>query len=388
MERSGNTGIPDYDYVFAGLGLAGMSLLLEMSGYPGFGEKRILAIDRSAKTDNDRTWSFWAKGVGALKPLVVKSWRRGEVIDAEEEVVDLRMGEYGYYTIQGGDFYRYFWEKMRDWGNVEFVQDEIVGVSEDGAVECREGMYGGKLVFNSWFLRKDWEVGKEESFLWQHFKGYFLEVAEERFDPERVTLMDYRGCSPDRMNFFYILPFSGRRALVEFTEFSREFYRQEEYDRKIEEYLQKYWQITEFEIRETEFNAIPMTDRAFGPLIRGRVVTIGTKGGFVKPSSGYAFTRIRERSALLAERLMTGRGIRERDLHSSWRYRFYDRIMLSLLADGKTTGSTLFPMMFRKAGAERVFRFLDERPDWYNDLLIISSVPEKWKYMLRLFRCL
>ncbi len=375
-----------FDFIFAGWGLSGMSLLLEMSNYPSFREKRVLILDREEKRGNDRTWSFWSRSLYGLEEVVYKSWDRVGVIDPSGEVINLRMGDYQYRTIRSEDYYAHVWEQVTLMDNVTFRVDEIVSVAAEGVVIGKEGEYEGNMVFNSWFLREEFDFDREASFLWQHFKGFFVTLEEDRFDPGRAILMDYRGSGVDRMNFFYVLPFDRRRALIEFTEFSQEFYSQEEYDERIHRYLKEYLGIEDMQVDETEFNAIPMTDQCFGPLVNGRIISIGTKAGYVKPSSGYCFTRTLEKNRKLAEKVMHGLPVVEADMLSSWRFRLYDSIMLSLLADGSVAGREVFPAMFRRAGGEGVFRFLDEEAGWWTELRAIASVPQKMKYARRLLK--
>ena len=194
--------------------------------------------------------------------------------------------------------------------------------------------------------------------------------------------MDYRAASDDRTNFFYVLPYSETEALVEFTEFSKTFYTQEEYDALIKGYLKKYWKLTDYEIEETEFNAIPMTDYNFKEIVNDNIITIGTLGGYVKASSGYCFTRTIEKNIDLAKAIMTNQPISEKITQSHFKYGFYDAAMLDLLASGKILGKQVFPAMFRFLKGDKVFRFLDEKTSIFQDIQIMSSVPKKWRFVM------
>jgi lycopene beta-cyclase len=56
----------NYDYIVAGAGAAGLSLIAHMIHSGQFSDKKILLIDRSPKTQNDRTWCFWERGTRTL----------------------------------------------------------------------------------------------------------------------------------------------------------------------------------------------------------------------------------------------------------------------------------------------------------------------------------
>jgi lycopene beta-cyclase len=62
--------MPRYDYIIAGAGAAGLSLLTRMIACGKFSDKKILIIDKAAKTVNDRTWCFWEKEQGFFEDIV------------------------------------------------------------------------------------------------------------------------------------------------------------------------------------------------------------------------------------------------------------------------------------------------------------------------------
>ena len=49
-----------YDYIIAGAGGAGLSLLHYLLASPVLSNQQILVIDQSLQKTNDRTWCFWA----------------------------------------------------------------------------------------------------------------------------------------------------------------------------------------------------------------------------------------------------------------------------------------------------------------------------------------
>ncbi|MDA9638819.1 lycopene cyclase, partial [bacterium] len=50
-----------YDFIIAGAGCSGLSLLYKILQTPSLQNKSILVIDKDQKKNNDRTWCFWEK---------------------------------------------------------------------------------------------------------------------------------------------------------------------------------------------------------------------------------------------------------------------------------------------------------------------------------------
>jgi lycopene beta-cyclase len=58
---------PEFDFLFAGGGLAALSLALRLVAKPVFADKKIIIVEPVEKTGNDRTWCFWEKENGFLR---------------------------------------------------------------------------------------------------------------------------------------------------------------------------------------------------------------------------------------------------------------------------------------------------------------------------------
>ena len=69
-----NTNLASYDYIIAGAGGAGLSLLHYLMEAPSLASKSILVIDKSFQKTNDRTWCFWEKNISAFENLVHHRW--------------------------------------------------------------------------------------------------------------------------------------------------------------------------------------------------------------------------------------------------------------------------------------------------------------------------
>ncbi|MCE7923490.1 MAG: hypothetical protein DYG98_10560 [Haliscomenobacteraceae bacterium CHB4] len=217
------------------------------------------------------------------------------------------------------------------------------------------------------------------TFLLQHFKGYLIETPDPAFDPAVVTFMDYRLEQKGETRFVYVLPFSSKQALIEFTVFSPDLCPAEEYDAELNRYIHEFLEIRDFRVLESEFGVIPMTDFPFSPAAESKVIHIGTAGGFVKASSGYAFKRT-QRKLLAFAGDWEKNGVPDPSLlRSSWRYRFYDSVMLRVLKENAVGGKEFFTGLFQKLPPSLVFRFLDEDSTFADDIQLLSA-PPTWPF--------
>lgn len=382
-----------FDIIFAGGGLSALLTLSEMLQRPAFQDKKILLLDRSDKRSNDRTWCFWAKDDEALPPVLFRTWNycyfHGPGYSDRMDIAP-----YCYRMVRGIDFYRWAGNLIESALNVTRMQANIERIdAERGMVYTDKGVFEGEWVLNSalsstaplpatmpfgWaspFSAGKNSVSKPYVYLLQHFRGWVIRSASANFDTQAVTMMDFRIEQQGETRFVYVLPLSEKEALVEFTVFSAKLLPDETYDAELRDYISRYLNLPDAEILETEFGVIPMTNFPFEPKVRGRMLHIGTAGGYVKASSGYAFKRtLRRTRALVAHWEATGSpaGFDARPPRS---YRLFDSIFLRVLQDRNELGAQVFANLFGKLPPTLVLRFLDEDASAFEMFRIMLSAP-------------
>jgi len=382
-----------YDILFAGGGLSGLTLALELARRPYFQDKTICLLDRDEKQRNDRTWCFWSDDDEMLPPVVYKTWDHALFFGAHLKK-NLDIAPFRYNMVRGIDFYNWAIQELDRYPNVHRIRANISGLeAEAGIVHTDSGDYSGNWVFNSAFTpvavlpkadsvyagpplsvleRMAPEAGSH-TFLLQHFKGWVIQTPQAAFDPGTATLMDFRIDQKGDTRFVYVLPFSETEALVEFTSFSPALFPKEEYENELRQYIRKYLDIGNFTIKDEEFGVIPMSDYPFWRPAEGRTIHIGTAGGFVKGSSGYAFKRTQRKARAFAEAWAQTGVPDPGSFRSPLRFRIYDSIMLRVLREGHLSGQALFTDLFRKLPAPLVFRFLDEDSTFADELRLIFA---------------
>jgi lycopene beta-cyclase len=127
-----------------------------------------------------------------------------------------------------------------------------------------------------------------------------------------------------------------------------------------------------------------MTDHPFPRRLGQRVMSIGTKGGRVKPSTGYAFLRIQRDSAAIVQSLVQHDQPFELPARHG-RFAVHDSILLNIMTHYPDDLKPIFTIMFKHNPIQRVFRFLDETAAFPEEMRFIASLPP-WRFLQALFR--
>jgi lycopene beta-cyclase len=190
--------------------------------------------------------------------------------------------------------------------------------------------------------------------LYQHFTGWRIETPRDAFDPSAATLFDFRVPQHSELRSCYVLPLSRREALVEFVALS-----QHALAATLTGYVENTLGLRDYRLVEEEGGVQPLTNQPFPRRASAHVMTIGTAGGRVKPSSGYAFTRIQHDSAAIVQSLIGTQQPFNVHAGSSF-YRQCDALSLRIMRRRGDTIPSIFAVMFKRNPITRVFRFLDE----------------------------
>ncbi len=370
-----------FDFILAGGGAAGLSLAYHMV-QGGLGDRRMLIIDLDTKTRNDRTWCFWIDRPMLFDPIVARRWDH-IWFHGPDRSHRFAMAPFEYRMIRGIDFYEYTRNALVRLENVTFLQARVSAVedgSADGVEKARVRTEDGQefsadWVFNSLFVPRDFTVDQSRYyFLKQHFAGWVIKTKTPVFDPDAATLFDLRIPQDGAFRFMYLLPISETESLVEYTLFSERLLPQEEYQQGIRDYLEGELGISEYEILEEESGIIPMTDQPF-PVREGhRIMNIGTRGGRVKASTGFAFFRTNRDSERIVASLLQ-KGTPFHDQRPPRRYRTFDSMLLSVLHHHPDQGRDIFVKLFERNPLMRLFRFLDEEGSLAENVKLMSTVP-------------
>ncbi len=272
----------EFDYVIIGGGCAGLSLAYELEINNKLKDKSLAIIENREKYERDKTWSFWKVFDHNFQDCVIKSWNNF-TINMPDASRELKSEKFPYQSIDSGKFYNKVNTKLKSNKNINFFKslDEIDS--------------SNSVIFNSVN-----ESPPDKSKLWQHFQGIEIETKKNIFDEEIFNLMDFNCDQKDAVHFFYTLPFSKNKALVETTWLSNlesDVYK--DYDIQLENYIKNNLRIKEYKINYTEKGAIPL----YYPNTNNNFINIGTVGEMTRLSTGYTFLNIQEHSKYIRENL-------------------------------------------------------------------------------------
>ena len=370
----GNNQQKKYDLVFAGAGLAGLSLAYKIRQHKALDQLSILLIDQDSKDRNDRTWCFWTKKDSIFDSIKMHSWSALYFASNDSQKVS-KIGPYRYDLIRGKDFYEQVLTFLRQAENTDITTESIQELEENDSavtIQTDQGSYLGHYLLKSYI--DDLEVG-DSHFVWQHFKGWWIKADQDTFDTDQATFMDFRVDQGNETRFFYVLPYSPTEALVEIAILGNELPAHHSYyDPYIKQYIKEQMGLEKYQVVEEEVGKIPMTTYDFDQARTHRIIPIGTAAGWVKPSSGYAFTRIQREVDRIVEALL--RGDLSKYQFKTDRFHFYDKIFLNAFLTHKTTGQQVFHELLTKLPFQSVFKFLDEEGSFFHDLKIFLGPPK------------
>ena len=364
-----------YDYIFTGAGLSALMTVYKMVQSGSFADKSILLLDENSKKTNDRTWCFWKTTNSIWEPAISKKWDSALFANASFRR-DLDLQPYHYNMVKGLDFYNQVFDLLSKQANVTFLNQKVLTIEESETiilVQTETESFSCSKLLNSIYHKQKAESQTKYPVLQQHFIGWFIKSEQAVFNNEQATFMDFSVAQKGNTRFMYVLPTSKTEALLEYTLFSHQHLKKEEYENEIQQYIQKLG-ITNYEIVEKEQGSIPMTCYPFWKSNTKNVINIGTSGGWTKASTGYTFKNSDKKSSELVAFLQ-----RETDFtkfHKKTKFWFYDLLLLDILDRKNELGSPIFSSMFKKGNPAVIFKFLDEETSLLEDIQVILKCPK------------
>ncbi len=363
------------DFVIAGAGLSGLTLADELSA--AF-ERRLVLVDPGLDADVrfDRTIGFWTNDAPPYPEVIERSWSQLHV-DGPGGPRMLELGTRRYHTFRWSKLRAHLLARLRARPHVELRTGRVEAFHD---LDPLDVIIDGEPVHTSFGFDSRLDLDRitcapGRVLAWQRFLGWRIESDEPRFDPRHASFMDLRPSTRERLAFLNVLPETPSSALVYHVEVvaGRDA---PDLDADLEHDLRAYLGLDGWRVLAREQGALPLSDQPWARCVGQRVLRIGIAGGRLKPSSGYAFTRIlADNHATIASLHEHGHPFarpRERARH-----RWFDGVLLELLLRTPALGPELFAGLFRRCRTDAVFDFLDERGGIGTMLAVMTAMPHK-----------
>ena len=353
----------EFDYTIIGGGCSGLSLAYELETSNKLKNKSLAIIEPRTEYKRDKTWSFWKTIDHNFEDCVIKNWNNFS-INTSSKSLELKTKNFPYQTINSDLFYKKINNKLSKNNNIYFFKN----INEINTINS--------LVFNSVPA-----AAADKSKLWQHFQGVEIETEKNIFDTEIINLMDFNCEQRGSVHFFYTLPFTKNRALIETTWISKlDDSSLRDYDSQIIKYIKNNLEIKNYKIIYKEEGAIPLFHPTY--INENKKINIGSAGGMTRLSTGYTFLNIQEQSRYIRENIDKIEKVKAFSIGK--KYKFLDGVFLKVLERYPEKMPNIFIKMF-VGSTDTVIKFLSNKSNIFEDLLIILKMP-KWVFIKSLFR--
>ena len=395
--------LPDrVDAVIVGGGASGLALAGHLAT-TSWRDHSVLVVDDGSLPLDARSWAYWS---AAPAPLDWFDRASSQVFDrfwvnsaAGQHLV--RLGSYRYRVVRGPDLERAVNGVLHRAEGFRRVAGHVTAI-EDGEQQATVTVDGQRVradwVFDSVGLSgvgvsgvapprtKPPGVGRSgvgattlpSGRLSMAFTGWRVQTRGDVFDPEALTLMDFRTGQDHGLAFLHVLPTSARSALVEHTRFVScdvgGVDAGNVAEAALDGYLRDVLGVAGHRVVGVERGSIGLQPRAAAGTGQ-RVVPIGAQAGMVKPSTGYAYARIHRHCEALAWSLAT-RGHPFDVPQPLRRYALLDQVLLDAVVEEPLHVVHAFEQLFRHNPGDRVLAFLDERVSLAQELALVRSLPK------------
>lgn len=340
--------VSQYDLLIAGGGLAAfLTAAIVLKKCPSL---RVAIVEKNQQR-SQHTWSFHAKDLSPnaldiIGPLISQKWDEYTVKFPDHE----RKIALEYCSIRSEDF----WKSI---GTLTKTVTRITGeVCEVDKTELRlsdQNVVKGRIVLDARGVSgKNFAKGTG----WQKFIGFEIET-DEAHGIARPTIMDATVEQIDGFRFFYVLPFSKNKVLIEDTYYSDTPHLDiQKIEKEIGSYIQRLG-INKYKITAKESGSLPIPLNHSYLLSKVNLPEIGMRGGFFHPTSGYSLPFSISCAEQLAAQIFYAKHVHS-DLFEKSRQSVY-RSRMALFKSAKFL-IRLNRMLFRAAAPEKRWHVLSQ----------------------------
>ena len=360
-----------YDYVFIGMGASNSLIFKKLIETNFFNDKKVAVIEAENKNENDKTYCFWASPKDSiaqeLNGIISHSYNQIEINKANAQDINL----HPYYYIRSIDLYQYTADLIKQ-NNITTYKarcEDIKSANGFNTLYTDKGIFYSKKVFDSRAPRIE---TSNHIHLHQSFYGLHVKFEKDVFNSNTFEMMNFDVEQDNFTQFFYVLPFSNKEALIELTRFGAEKinidYAKDVLSKKIDALFGTY------QVLSDETGCIPMTNYIHPASQLKGVFNTGARANLIKPSTGYGFKNMFLYAEEISENISKNK-FDKTALNSKNRFKFYDSLLLIILLRWPYLGKEIFSKLFKAQKISTIFSFLDEKTSLLQEIKIFASLP-------------
>lgn len=365
-----------FDFIFIGLGASNSLIVLSLIKNGLLKDKKVLFIEPSSKSINDKTYCFWSSQndfiIDDLSTIISHQFDKIKINNSNVQSLE---GLF-YYYIRSIDLYNHTFNKLNE-EKIVIERAEVTNIIEDQdfcSVLTNSQSFRTRFIFDSRPPRL-YKITEKDIYINQSFFGLHIKCENAVFLKDAFEMMNFNVEQNGATQFFYIIPFSSQEALVELTRFGIE---KIEFNYAAE--LLKNFILNEFgqyTIIAEEAGCIPMTTFENEPSANKRILNTGTAANLIKPSTGYGFKKMYSFAQKVSEQISKNKydNFNKSNLINKKRFKFYDTLLLIILLKWPLKGKPIFTQLYNKQSPKLIFQFLDEKTSFYEELKIFASLP-------------
>jgi len=319
-------------------------------------------LGKNFNFQKDHFWGFWKNecNESAFKNAN-HIWMKWSILTYDSKTV-LSSEKYPYCVIKRKKWLSFCKSELKN-NKINYIKQDVI--EREGDLIANNKKINSDLIFDS----RPPEIPSDV--LLQHFQGYVVTTEKDVFDDTTVILMDFRCDQSKGMHFIYLLPFSKKKALVESTMFSKKIEKKSFYKNQISKYLKKNFDLTSFTLGDYEEGIIPMHQIS---IKSPNSFNIGTRGGAVRPSSGYAFTFIQKQAFQILEQIKKKRNINT-EIHNKVDL-FLDKIFIRVVDKHPQLAPKIFSRLASKLNGDEMAKFMSGECSILTKFKVIFAMPK------------
>lgn len=363
-----------YDIAIIGAGASGLQLLYESLQADFTNEMKILLLDSGDRSS--KSWCFWDDHPHTCFPfLVEKTWDKMAYVSTKGKTFQTDISPLKYQYISSNRFFNYFFNELIPYDSrVTHLKKWVIATNEGSpfnTVHCD----GGETFYAKKIADSRPKKSLDSKLIYQHFSGKVIDFEHPILDESCLTLMDFSlAASTNKMSVFhYILPFSHTKALIETTVFTQLPYDAQAYEAIWQQYMHSHYS-QPYQVISSETGTIPMAFQL--DTNTENVFQIGAAGGFMKASTGYAFTRMHQDAINRAQ---------NRPTKVPNRFRFYDKMLLKIMKNEMNRIPDVMDRLFSRVPTKRILEFLDDKTSFTQEIRLLAQldIPLFLKHLFR-----